>query len=230
MNPRNAKGFAIVLGAAAGVVLGAALVTSPIAYADEPPPVPVPPYPLPQFFFPPGVGDGQTNLEQFSIPGLYFSQQFDQPYTIYEQGNPSVVLGTYEVHETGQTIGPGGIFPTFGDTSDKVIGEHTGAAPADGTVWDTSSLTQPINIPGQAPEELIYYQDSSVTGPAGTADVFNLGLLGTTNEYYSGPAGTFDYLVFGDGAPIPIIDIPADTSATAATDASTLWSDLAAMF
>ena len=229
MNRWNLTGLGMVGGALAGAVLGMALLANPVAYAaDGVLAVPVPPYPLPYDFEPPGVGGAQTDLQQFSIPYLYSSQEFDQIHTIFGQ-DTSDPTGSYLVHEVDQTFGPQTLqdFPVFSDTSDKVIGDVSGSAPAVGTEWDNSSLAQSFTVAGGLPETIIYSTNSSITTPTGTmADIWDL--FGMTNEFYHGPAGTFDFLVFGDGTPIPIIDLPADSAPVAGTDFATLWSDLVA--
>lgn len=112
--------MALVLGAAAGAVAGAALIISPPAYATDPPPVP-------SFFdfVPPGEMGNPTNVEDSSFPYLYNFFQENNPYTIYDQTNH--VVGTYDTQETGGIVG---LLPLLGFSHDyQVVTDSTGAAP-----------------------------------------------------------------------------------------------------
>jgi hypothetical protein len=211
-------GVVLVAGAVAAAAIGAA--AAPAAHADDLPPLPVPPFNmqnLPEGFFnPPGSLGVPTNVEKFSIPGLYTSLQQDNPYSVSD--------GSYETHLIEQIFGGGPPSVTYTSESEQVTASD-GLAPAVGTEWDNSFLTASL-LPGLLPTQL--FLDSSLTTSAGTADVFMV--LGLENDFYDGPAGIFDYLGFNgnEASFIPIIDIPAETSPAAATDFSALWSDLLA--
>lgn len=213
MSLSNAGGAAVVFGAAAGAVLGAALCAGPAARAEGLPSLPVPPFDLPSgYFFPPGSAGTPTNVESV---GLYTSE--DIPW--------SLTGGDYQTHhvEFGNPV-------IFSYASDQVI-DSTGTAPAVGAEWENSSLLLPL-----LGADFYLVGNSSLTTAAGMADAFLLPQLGVVNDFYVGPAGIFDYLVSENGtfAAIPIIDIPFETSPGAADfadagDAGALWSDLTSL-
>jgi hypothetical protein len=221
MRRRRIRGFAVVVAAAAGAILGVALLASPVAYADDVATLPVPPFdptnvtaansPL----GPPALSGGvPTNLEDSTI---FDGQQlqWDAAYTLPD--------GSYETHSVGDTYGEP---ENFFEQDSDVVTASEGVAPAVGTEWDQSIFWLP-----SGGYSLELYVNASMTTSAGTVDVFtpeNLPFLSAwSNEFYNGPAGTFDDLVSYNGATvIPIIDMPAETSSAAAADFSTLWSDL----
>jgi hypothetical protein len=211
----------VVLAGGAVVAAATGVAAAPAAHADELPPLPVPPFNLQNlpegFFNPPGSLGVPTNVEKFSIPGLYTSLQQDNPYSVSD--------GSYETHLIEQIFGGGVSSVAYTSESEQVIASD-GLAPAVGTEWDFSGLTAEL-IPGVFLPTQVFL-DSSLTTSAGTADVFSV--LGLENDFYDGPAGIFDYLGFNqnEASFIPIIDIPAETSPAAATDFSALWSDLLA--
>ncbi|MGB6208153.1 hypothetical protein [Mycobacterium sp.] len=212
-------GFAIA-GAAAGAMLGAALLASPMAYADDVATLPVPPFNPFQVsnvnapLGPPGLTAVTTNEEWSTIPGGE-QLQYDEAWTLSD--------GSYETHQLDDVYG---IPESYFEHDSTVVTASEGVAPPVGTEWDTSIFWLPSW--GYSQELFINY---SLTTSAGTVDVLSpqyIPLLAAwSNEFYNGPAGIFDDLVSNNGAAvIPIIDIPADTSSAAAADFSTLWSDL----
>jgi hypothetical protein len=221
MRRRRIRGFAIV-GATGGAIVGAALLASPMAYADDVATLPLPPYnpnTLPSSLFPPGTGGDWTNVEDSGFPS--YAVQYDQAYTVSD--------GSYEIQGV-QEPSNGLPEPWFNYGSEQVISSD-GVAPPVGTEWSGETF----QIPSWGFEYTIF-ENESMTTPAGMVDLFtpeNIPFLqGWTNEFYNGPAGIFDDLVSDNGGAtvIPIIDMPAETSSAAAADFSTLWSDLAAMF
>lgn len=207
---------AIVLGGAAAVALGVALLASPAAYADDLPILPIPPFDPPSgasFYLPPGTGGDWTNVVDSGFPS--YEVQYDQAYTLPD--------GSYETQGVQE---PYGEFPesSFYSSSEQVISSD-GVAPAVGTEWNYQQYLIPAfgNLYG-------IYENTSLTTPAGTVDAFEWLQSPWANDFYNGPAGIFDYWVTGVGTAnetaIPIIDMPAETSSAAAADFSTLWSDL----
>ena len=188
--------MALVLGAVAGAVAGAALITSAPAYATDPPPVP-------SFFdfVPPGEMGNPTNVQDSSFPYLYNFLQENNPYTIYDQ--TSHVVGTYETQETSGIVG---LLPLLGFSHDyQVVTDSTGEAPDVGTVWDRTAFAT-LALPGPAQA---LFANSFMSSPDGTSsDMFGI-LQGAVDNYFStGPTGILDEVGFF-GTWVPIIDIPA---------------------
>lgn len=210
MSPARCSGFAAILGTAAAV--GVAIATT--AYADSLPPLPVPPFANETFF--PSASEGLPT-DVTGIPGLYTTENI--PWQLID--------GSFVTQHTEF-----GSQPYLWDFSDKVT-DSTGVAPAVGTEWANSALAVPVPVPpgvigGLQTIPIAIFQYSSLTTPDGTAQNFISPMFSFANNYYDGPAGQFDYLVFPNGTSIPIIDAPADTSAAAATEAGSFWSDLIA--
>jgi hypothetical protein len=202
----SSRGVVLVLGAAAGAALGAALFTSPAAYADTPvdnatvPPVDI--------YFPPPdavpVVGGGTNLQDVEVPLLFQYLSGDYQYNVEDSsGN---VVGTFVDQDSNfyspwPQLGIG--IPTIVNTED-VIADSTGMAPADGTTYDGFGIAS--NFLG-----FVF-------------PLFN-------NFYYQSPAGTIDDVaVFGQT--IPIINTFSDQASAAAALAGlsdTGASDLATM-
>jgi hypothetical protein len=215
VSSRRIRGFAIIIAAAAGAVLGAALLNSPAAHADVLPTLPVPPFdpnnddPLGL----PGTGGDWTNVQDSGFPS--YEVQYDQTYTIPD--------GSYEIQGVQEPYG-GPPEPWFNYDSAQVISSD-GVAPAVGTEWNGETF----QIPSFGFEYGLF-ENTSLTTSAGMVDAFESLQAPWANEFYSGPAGIFDYWVNGVGTPnitaIPIIDMPATASTAAAADFSTLWSEL----
>jgi hypothetical protein len=71
-----------------GLQLGAALLATPMAYADDVATLPIPPFdPNTTFLVPPGIGGDWTNVEEIKPE---FEVQYDQTYTLPD--------GSYEIH------------------------------------------------------------------------------------------------------------------------------------
>lgn len=192
MTHRGIGAMALV-GAAAGAVVSAALISSPMAYAD-PPPVPAP--------GPPGIEGNPTILEDSSFPYLYNFLQENIPYTIYDQSDH--VIGAYDVKDTGGIVG---LLPLFGvDDSSAVVTDSTGAAPAVGTEFDGTALFSVI-APGGYAQEIV--GNSFMSSPDGTSsDLFGILPGDAIGNYISiGPTGLLDEVGFF-GTWVPIIDIP----------------------
>lgn len=214
-----ARGFGVALGAA-GVVLGAALLNSPMAYADDVATLPVPPINttgdsnVTGPFDPPVVTSGPPTNEEWSTISDGEQLQYDQAWTLSH--------GSYETHQQDDVYG---IPESYSEHDSTVVTASDGVAPPVGTEWDTSIYWLPSW--GYSQEVAINY---SLTTSAGTVDVFTpqtIPFSAWSNEFYNGPAGTFDYLVhFNGDTAIPIIYIPAEMSPGAAADFSALWSDL----
>ena len=187
---RRIGGMALAVGTAAAAVAGAALISSPMAYADPPP---VNPF---NVFIPPGDEGYPTDIQVSSIPYLYTFHTENIPYTVFDQGQN--VVGTYDIEQTGQISG---LLPEIGlvDESD-VVSDSTGAAPAVGTEWDGTAL-------GLLFPQFDFFVQNSMSSPDGTsADLFVL--LDVVGNYFStGSAGIVDELDFF-GTWVPIIDIP----------------------
>lgn len=238
MNSRSARGAAVVLSGAAAIV-AAGLLNSPLAYADEPPPLPFGLQPFPDIF-PPGSPGEPTDSELSGIPYLFWNNQETVPYSIADL-NP-IQFGDYLANEEVSTaLGfniNGAFFPNYAFFSNdwmQVI-DSTGAAPAVGTVFDESTYAVPIVSPGPL---LIYplplLQNFYESDPTGTTqDLFQIDVFtaGFGNYISTGPAGILDELTvegIGNFA-IPILDIPFTTPTAAVEDAGSLWSDIAALF
>lgn len=209
---RRLPGVALVL-AAVGAFLGAALLTSPSAHADA--------VPSPVDFELPGSPGVDTPIEQFGLCPLYCTGQFDTPWTIYDQ-NTGDVLGSYVTHASNLQA----LF--LSNSSEQVI-DSTGAAPAVGSLWDMSDLGIPVFFGPVAGlfEPLQNFYHSDPTGVVQDLFQINFGSAAVFGTYFSsGPTGILDELIFFGNTAVPIFDIPA----TAATDAGSLWSDIAAMF
>jgi hypothetical protein len=238
MNSRRVHGFAVVLGAA-GAIMGAALLSSPVAYADGPPPLPFGLQPFPDIF-PPGSPGEPTDSEVSGIPYLFWDNQETVPYSIADI-NP-LQFGDYVANqEISTALGfniNGAFFPNYAFFSNdwmQVI-DSTGAAPAVGTVFDESTFAVPIISPGPPflfPLPVLQsFYESDPTGT--TQELFQIDILnvGLGNYISTGPAGLLDELTvegIGNFA-IPILDIPASASTGAATDAGALLPDVAALF
>lgn len=200
MTHRGIGAMALV-GAAAGAVMSAVLISSPMAYADWPP------VPSITDFTPPGTESTQTIIDNSSFPDLYSSVDEIDHYLVYDSARD--LVGSYDVKDTGLVLGS---IPYLSQGSEVVI-DSTGAAPAVGTVWDLGGSgivlgSLPFNF------EFNDYTNS----PGGTTvDEFEILLLGLGNFYSSGPAGTFDELALF-GTVVPIIDAPASTAMSAGLD------------
>ncbi|MGB6208154.1 hypothetical protein [Mycobacterium sp.] len=119
------------------------------------------------------------------------------------------------------------------NTVTQVI-DTTAGGPAVGTVWGVSEFGIPI-IAGTdffVQPVLVNYSESDPTGT--TQDWFQIPALQVGDYFSTGPAGTLDELTFQGLGPfsfvVPLFDIPAAASTAAATDTSSLLSDLSAMF
>jgi hypothetical protein len=192
--------------------MGAAMLASPAAYADDVATLPIPPWdpshgdPI----FLPGTGGDWTNVEYVGS-----EIQYDQTYTLPD--------GSYEIHAVQD---PYNAFPEpwFDYGSEQVISSE-GVAPPVGTELTGGD----VQIPSWGFEYGLF-EYSTLTTSAGMVDIVQSLQAPWANEFYSGPAGIFDYWVNGVGTGqetvTPIIDMPATASAGAAADFSTLWSDL----
>jgi hypothetical protein len=209
VSSRRISVIAIIVAAAAGAILGVALLNSPDADADVLPTLPIPPFDPPNGFFLPGTGGDWTNVEDSGFPS--YEVQYDQAYTVPD--------GSYEIQGVQEPY-PGLPEDAFSSGSEQVISSD-GMAPAVGTEWNYEQYL----IPAFGNQYGIF-ANSSLTTSAGTVDAFEWLPSDSVNDFYSGPAGTFDYLVYDVGTPeqaaIPIIDMPAETSSAAAADFSTL--------
>lgn len=206
-------GIAVVIGGAAGAFLGAALLTSPAAYADA--------APSPVDFELPGSPGVDSPIQQFGLCPLYCTGQFDTPWTIYDQ-NTGDVLGDYETHASN-------LQALFLSSSSEQVIDSTGAAPAVGSLWNMSDLGIPVFFGPVAGlfEPLQNFYESDPTGVMQDLFQINFGSAAVFGNYFStGPTGTLDELIFLTNYVVPILDIPA----AASTDAGSLWSDIAAMF
>lgn len=222
MNRQGIGGAAIVVGAAAGVVLGAALLTSPGAYAATLPPSPA------DFTFPGSPGPW-TAFQSFGLYPLYYTSQYETPWTVYDQ-DTGAVLGNYATEANTLTA----LFVS--NTSVQVV-DSTGDAPLAGTLLNTTELGIPVfvGVPGQFDPVQNFYE-SDPTGAVRDLFQINIGSAAIFGNYFStGPTGTFDELIFFSNYVVPIIDIPAAGATMAASgadlgDVGTLWSDFAALF
>lgn len=208
-------GFGVALGAAAGVVLGAALLNGPMAYADDAATLPIPPFDPNHCAscFLPGTGGDWTNVDYSGFP--LWEIQYDQTYTLPD--------GSYEIH-VFQDPYNGPPEPWFDYSSAQVISSD-GVAPPVGTEWTGGD----VQIPSWGFEYGLF-EYSALTTPAGMLDILHSLQAPWANEFYEGPAGTFDYWVNGVGTGhetvTAIIDMPATASSGAAADFSTLWPEL----
>jgi|GEM_PF-6102884 len=212
MGRRGVGGTTFIIGATAGAMVGIALMTSPLACADELPPLPVPPFQSTQLL-PPGSEGVPRIIKTVDVPGLYSSRQEDIPYTLSD-GN------SYTVADNQQSVGGLDGSLVYHQVMQRQItsGPHIPQA-----AWNYSSLGVPSSPRGMTTglaeaaansssgmnSELYLYQNYDLTTPAGTADFYEMPLLGLANEYYNGPAGLIDDLVvLQSGAVLPVIDIP----------------------
>jgi len=238
MNSRGIRSFAVVLGGAAAI-LGTALLDTPVANADGPPPLPFGLQPFPDIF-PPGTPGDPTDSTISGIPYLLWTDQETVPYSIDDIG--TLQFGDYVANqENTAALGipvnlPDNFALAFFQNDWLQVIDSSGAAPAVGTVFDDSAfsipLFSPITLNLAALPVLQNFYESDPTGTTQDLfqiDIFNVGL----GDYIStGPAGLLDELTvegIGNFA-IPIVDIPASASTAAATDAGSLLPDLAAMF
>ena len=215
MNPHCVSDAALGVGpAVVGVFLSMALSMSPAAHAtDEFTWPPVPPYAEPNsslVLSPPG-------LSTVSPPD-YFDQPGYSGFTENIHYAPAGdFTGTYDTTFKDQVYGS---FPFYRDDTETVT-DSSGAAPPVGTTWESTTFGFNYNI-GSLPWSWIPYLNYSTTSPTGTADISVFQPFGHDlafeNQYFSGAEGTFDYVVFGNGDPIPVIDIPAAASSSAAAD------------
>lgn len=224
MSSRRTRGFAVVLGGAAAI-LGAALLNSATAHADQQ--FPVPPYEID--VSPPGNAspiDEQTT----GLPPFYFNTEGTVHYVIRDPEGG--VVATYDAHENVDSV----VLPLSLTNSVTQVIDTTDGAPAVGTLWDTAQLAIPIFIsaPGFISFPILHnFYESDPTGV--TQDLFRIDPLYFGNYFSTGPEGTLDELVFfapfpGGTFAIPLFDIPATASTADATDIGALWSDIAAMF
>lgn len=238
MNSRHMPGFAVVLGGAVAIV-GAALLNSPLAYADEPPSLPfgIERYP---YISPPGNPGEPTDSEVSGIPYLLWNNQETVPYTITEAYKG--VVGEYIANQDNSLALPvtlnGSYSPGIGLFLNEWLQviDSTGAAPAVGTVFDDSAFAIPVFNPVEIiTPPLPILQNFYESDPTGTTqDLFQVGFFPAVGNYISiGPAGLLDELTF-QGVPIdfaiPILNIPFTAPTAAVEDAGSLWSDIAALF
>jgi hypothetical protein len=166
--------------------------TKLVANTDD---VPLPPSPFE--LQPPGETTGPPmNFQEFGTqPDFYFAQG-DYPYEIFPDDETSgTPVGTYSVHESvSNFLGT--------DSKEDVVFDSTGAAPADGTVYDTT-LSGVVNLFGGGAFESNY----SISGPDETKDLFEYFFGLVTNYFSSDSSGVFDTLYLF-GAQIPLLDIP----------------------
>ena len=221
MSRQNIARFAFITGAVAGAVLGGALLTSPVAHAE--PTVPS----SNDIFFPPGGPGTPTDVDEIT-GGLYTSIKENIPYSIYQPGGVNVI-GNYEVARDYEALG--GVGPIFENNLQQAF-NSSGAAPADGTVWEQTAAGLQFGI-----SRVNFFENFYTSGPTGsTQDLFQIDFLTNpvfANYYSSGPDGTLDEWLFPGGVHIPIIDIPGADSMTAnfdPGDGSELWPDLAGLF
>lgn len=225
MSSRGMRNFAIVLGAAAGAVLGVVLPNSPVAHADQP-------FQFPDLtdMSPPG-NEVPTDVQTSVLPPWYWTSQGTVQYTIIDP-NTGHVGATYDATENNEAF----LFASFENNITQVT-DTTAGAPAVGTLWDDSGFSIPIVIGTYVLQWPVLGNDYE-SDPTGTTRDFSSIDLGVQlgNYFSTGPAGTLDELTFqGPGFPfipfaIPILDLPAAASTAAATDAGSLWSDIAALF
>lgn len=220
MNRQGIAGFAVIVGAAAGAVLGASLLSSPLAYAQ--PAVPT----SNDIFFPPGGGGTPTDVDEVTS-ALYTSIKENVPYTIYQDGTVNVI-GNYQVVRDYEALG--GFGPIYENNLQQAF-DGTGTAPTDGTIWEQTSAGMQFGI-----GRINFFENFYTSDPNGaTQDLFQIDFLTNplvANYYSSGPDGIFDVLLFPGGVHVPIIDIPAAETMTASVDPGdfgALWSDLAGL-
>lgn len=194
MSHRRIGAMTLALGAAAGAVAAAALITSPMAYATDPPPVPAP--------GPPGIEGTPTDVQVSSVPYLYNFVQENDPYTIFDQADH--VVGAYDTKDTSFVVG---LLPLVGVINNSaVVTDSTGAAPAVGTEYDGSGVFYELLLGGPG---LPLIQNTVMSSPDGTsADWLWSDPLDAGNYFSTGPTGILDELSFF-GTVVPIIDIPA---------------------
>lgn len=223
MSSRRARGFAVVLGAA-GAILGAALLDTPVAHADNP-------FQFPDLtdIGPPG-NEVPIDVQTSGLFPLYWNTQGTVEYAIIE---PSGHAGpTYDATVNNEFFLLGALENTMTQVTDTTAG-----APAIGTLWEGFGFSIPI-FTGMYVLQWPVLGNAYESDPTGTTqDFFSLDVGVQLGNYFStGPAGTLDELTFqGPGFPfipfaIPILDIPATASTAAATDTGSLLPDLATLF
>lgn len=239
MRPRCVRVF-VLLGAT-GAVVAATAVTSSNARADEPPPLPVP---LESFIAPQHLVPQQAtpvsaaNEGGSQIPGLYNGYHADVTYNFTDADTNE--SGEYTAHVVNQTFGgwpiPG--FPFYTENAENVL-DSSGAAPVVGTSWSDSTLG--ISFMPPVVSQTSFYDDQQLVTPALTAEAFHsVGMApaavyetvhyadGSLVSYYwdpsfisnyfsTGPAGTLDELIFFGQYVVPVMDIPAATTAAFAS-------------
>lgn len=220
MNSR--RGFAVVLGAACAI-LGAALLSGPVAHADQP-------FQFPDLtdISPPG-NEVPTDVQTSGLFPLYWTTQGTVEHAIIDPYTGHVAA-TYDATVNNEFL----LYGSVENAMTRVI-DTTAGAPAVGTLWDGSGFSIPFVI-GTYVSALPVLGNDYESDPTGTTrDFFSIDLGVQLGNYFStGPAGTLDELTFqGAGIfpfAIPILDIPAAASTAAAADFSTPWSDIAAIF
>ncbi|WIM88123.1 hypothetical protein PT015_00935 [Candidatus Mycobacterium wuenschmannii] len=223
MNNCSAKGLAMVVSAAAGALIGAALLGGPVARADDT--GPIWPFGVIPYVDLPGSAGTPTDSDVSGIPLLLATTQQTVPYSILDEYTQQL-LGSYDAKENDAVA----LF-VLNDWSQVI--DSAGAAPADGTLFDHSALFLPTI--GPFTPEVTYLplvQNYYELDPTGTTqDLFGFGIVGNGVENYIsiGPAGTMDELIV-QGFVFPIFDIPATASTGAAIDGGASLFDLSNLF
>jgi hypothetical protein len=202
---------------------GPAFLAGPAACADDTGPI-WPFGPIPYVTLPGSAGI-PTDSEVSGIPLLLSTTQQTVPYSILDDYTQQV-LGSYDAKEDNVAA----LF-VLNDLSQ--IMDSSGAAPADGTVYDSSELALPMI--GPFTPEITYlplvenYYELDPTGT--TQDLFGFGIVGNGVENYisTGPAGVMDELIVQHFV-FPIFDIPATASSGAAIDGAASLFDLPNLF
>jgi hypothetical protein len=209
------RSFIAFLGIALGAGFGAALCTSPAAVAD-PDPSPIDVWPQ-DYFALEGEADGApTNVESYLPDGWGTTE--DQDFTSFIPGS-----GEYSAQLNLLDI------PNVVDNTYQKVLDSSGDAPAVGSFSDSyQTLYGPLpSISGDVPYFTNNYIDLQGFG---TGDETIITPLFFVNQYVSDSAGVEDVAsIFGQS--FTLFDIPAaDASAGAATDLSSLLTELPTLF
>jgi hypothetical protein len=202
--------IAFALGAAVGAGLGAALFTSPVAYATA------------TDLFPPGtigpIGE-PTNVQDVDASPFFEYKQSDLLYNVVDNGN---TVGQFTDSSSFFESPYQPFLLTFLDQKD-VISDSTYAGLADGATQEYTAWT----LWGLGPTVL--YAHNYLYNPGiETNDLIQI-IGGFGNQYISDATGTSDVLtVFGQS--FTLFDSPAVPAAGAELLDSSWLADLAALF
>ncbi|HEU0190460.1 MAG TPA: hypothetical protein VFR17_04205 [Mycobacterium sp.] len=190
----------LLVGSAVGAGLGAALLTGPVARADEYT-FPSLPVTVDEFQTWPPASEGYSTSQNVitNIPGYYHST-LTMHYQDYGAANQ--IIGQFDTKDDFQQYG-GGV-PFGATTESSVVTDSSGTGLPVGTTWDASDsdFNVGVGFPPFAGTPL--YESYSISIPDGMTAQFSE-FLGMGSESVTGSDGAADYLYFF-GSFIPVSD------------------------